>query len=78
MIPPATASTIPTMKPPPIIKLKIANGSIIMSASAPCPRIMMTDPNTITNPITKPITNAFAIPMLGNHQKTRDQLAGDP
>jgi len=58
IMPPTMPRIIPATNPPPMIRLKIANGNMTTSANAPCPRIMMIAPKIKTSPIMNPIANA--------------------
>jgi hypothetical protein len=57
-IPPTIPKIIPAKNPPPMIKLKTANGNMIMAASAPFDRIITMEPMIITRPMMSPKTNA--------------------
>ena len=61
-------SSIPAMNPPPIIRLKIANGKIITSASAPLLSAMMIAPSTSVRPTIAPIMNAYDCPIVGSQK----------
>lgn len=74
MIPARTPMTKPAMKPPPIIRLKTANGSMITSARAPFPRTMTRELKINVRPIIIPIANAYVGPMAGSQKKMLDQL----
>lgn len=62
------------MNPPPIIKLKTANGKIITSASAPLLRAMTIAPSTNVRPMIAPIMNAYACPIVGSQKNTEDHI----
>ena len=73
MIPARMPSNIPAMKPPPIIRLKIANGKTITSASAPLLSAMTIAPSTNVSPTIAPIINAYDCPIVGSQKKVEDQ-----
>ena len=72
-MPPTIPRTIPAIKPPPTIKLKTANGKMMISARAPLLRIMIKDPMIRVRPITKPMENAYVCPRIGSQKKSLDQ-----
>ena len=77
-IPPTTPTTRPATNPPPIMRLKIANGKMITSAIAPCRRAITIEPKIIVRPIMMPSANAYPCPIAGSHQKIVDQFTGGP
>ena len=64
---------MPAMKPPPIIRLKIANGNTITSASAPLLSAMTMAPSTSVKPTIAPIMNAYDWPIVGSQKNVDDQ-----
>jgi len=74
-IPPMMPSSIPAMKPPPIIRLKIANGKTMTSASAPLLSAMTIAPSTSVRPMIAPTINAYAGPITGSQKNVDDQRA---
>ncbi len=66
---------IPAMNPPPIMRLKIANGKIITSAITPLLRIMMTEARIIVNPMIMPSANAYVGPITGSQKNIDDHCA---
>ena len=73
MMPPTIPRTIPAINPPPMIKLKMANGKMMTSARAPLLRIMIMEPIIRVRPITKPRVNAYVRPRIGSQKKSVDQ-----
>ena len=73
MIPPTIPRTIPAIKPPPTIRLKMANGNMMTSAKAPLLKIMMIDPIISVKPIMRPNAKAYVLPKIGSQKKRVDQ-----
>jgi len=73
MMPPTIPRSIPAMKPPPIMRLKIAKGKTMMSASAPLRRTMIIEPMIRTRPMITPNANPYSGPIKGSQKNIPDQ-----
>ena len=74
-MPPRIPKIMPAMNPPPIMRLKIANGNIITSARAPLPIAMIIAPRTNVRPISAPSMKAYDGPIVGSQKNMEDHIA---